>query len=154
VDDVKISETDGYEALVSMFIKNGLEFSAEDAVPTDVVKCWAATARSAGDGESGGGLVGGCVLAVREGAFIIDGIAVEPGYRALKLGKKLLETAAGEARSRGGEELFLVARAPEFFRKQGFVTIPRGEAPNFFECLTCPQYDVSCFPEVMRLTWR
>ncbi len=47
--------------------------------------------------------------------------------------------------------LFLVARAPEFFRRNGFVTVPRQDAPNFFECLTCPQYAVSCHPEVMRI---
>ena len=98
-------------------------------------------------------LIGGCVLALREGAFIIDGIAVEPEYRAHKLGKKLLELAVNEAKARGGREIFLVARAPEFFRKQGFVTVPRAGAPTFFECFGCPQYNESCFPEVMRLAW-
>jgi N-acetylglutamate synthase-like GNAT family acetyltransferase len=93
------------------------------------------------------------VLARREGAFIIDGIAAEPEYRAHKLGKRLLAFAADEAKARGGRELFLVARAPGFFRKQGFVTVPREGAPTFFECFTCPQYNKSCFPEVMRLTW-
>ena len=47
--------------------------------------------------------------------------------------------------------MYLVARAPEFFRKNGFVTIPREEAPNFFECLTCPQYGKTCHPEVMKI---
>jgi N-acetylglutamate synthase-like GNAT family acetyltransferase len=161
---VTISETNDYDALVEMFIRNGLEFSAEDEVPTDLVKCWEAVELHVdADAERGvsqkgsgkaGRLIGGCVLALREGAFIIDGIAVEPEYRAEKLGKKLLELAVGEARARGGHTLFLVARAPEFFRKQGFVTVPREGAPNFFECFTCPQYNISCFPEVMRLEWR
>jgi N-acetylglutamate synthase-like GNAT family acetyltransferase len=162
---VTISETDAYDALVEMFIRNGLEFSAEDEVPTDLVKCWevmelfANAERSAADPPANaappatGRLIGGCVLALREGAFIIDGIAVEPEYRVHKLGKKLLELAVGEAKARGGREIFLVARAPEFFRKQGFVTVPRAGAPTFFECFTCPQYSVSCFPEVMRLEW-
>ncbi|MEG0661789.1 MAG: GNAT family N-acetyltransferase, partial [Anaerovoracaceae bacterium] len=57
----------------------------------------------------------------------------------------------GEVRKLGGTRLFLVARAPGFFRKAGFVTVPKEEAPNFFECLTCPQYGVSCHPEVMML---
>jgi GNAT superfamily N-acetyltransferase len=161
---VTISETDDYDALVEMFIRNGLEFSAEDEVPTDLVKCWEAVElhvdADAGHGASqkgsgkAGRLIGGCVLALREGAFIIDGIAVEPEYRAERLGKKLLELAVGEAKALGGNTLFLVARAPEFFRKQGFVTVPREGAPNFFECFTCPQYNNSCFPEVMRLEWR
>jgi N-acetylglutamate synthase-like GNAT family acetyltransferase len=154
---VAISETDAYDALVAIFIRNGLEFSAEEAVPTDLVKCWEAlelyadAERPATAGPAAGRLIGGCVLALREGAFIIDGIAVEPEYRSHSLGKKLLELAVGEVKARGGRELFLVARAPEFFRKQGFVTVPREGAPTFFECLTCPQCNVSCFPEVMRL---
>jgi N-acetylglutamate synthase-like GNAT family acetyltransferase len=151
---VGINETDDYAALVSVFIKNGLEFSEEDearaarGVPADIVKCWKAAEMP--DGL----LIGGCVLAVRETSFIIDGIAVEPEYRELKLGKKMLELAVGEAKSRGANELFLVARAPEFFRKQGFVAVLREDAPNFFECFTCPQYNISCFPEVMRLEIR
>ncbi len=40
---------------------------------------------------------------------------------------------------------------PEFFRKYGFETVAREEAPNFFECLTCPQYGKTCHPEVMKL---
>ncbi|MDR1246376.1 MAG: GNAT family N-acetyltransferase [Clostridiales Family XIII bacterium] len=163
---IGINETDDYAALVAMFVKNGLEFTEEDVtraahgLPADIVKCWAAVemsedcdeAQSAvGEKARAGRLIGGCVLALREGSFIIDGIAVEPEYREFKLGRKMLETAVGEAKLRGANELFLVARAPEFFRKQGFVTVLREDAPNFFECFTCPQYNASCFPEVMRL---
>lgn len=96
-------------------------------------------------------LIGGFVLAERQGEFIVDGIAVDPEYRKEKLGKALLDLGIAETRKRGGKRIFLVARAPGFFRKSGFVTVPREEAPNFFECLTCPQYGVDCHPEVMRL---
>ncbi|MDR2089238.1 MAG: GNAT family N-acetyltransferase [Clostridiales Family XIII bacterium] len=156
---IEISKTKAYDALVALFIRNGLEFSADEEVPTDIVKCWEAVARDAGidagndaSGESGARRIGGCVLALREGAFIIDGIAAEPEYRAHRLGTKLLALAVDETKARGGRELFLVARAPEFFRKQGFVTVSRDGAPTFFECFSCPQYNESCFPEVMRLT--
>ena len=96
-------------------------------------------------------LIGGFVLAERQGEFIVDGIAVDPEYREARLGKALLDLGIAETRKRGGKRIFLVARAPGFFRKSGFVTVPREEAPNFFECLTCPQYGVDCHPEVMRL---
>lgn len=96
-------------------------------------------------------LIGGFVLAERQGEFIVDGIAVDPEYRKEKLGKALLDLGIAETRKRGGKRIFLVARAPGFFRKSGFVTVPREEAPNFFECLTCPQYGMDCHPEVMRL---
>ena len=140
----KISVTEDYEKLVPFFIENELEFSEEEPVPTDLVKCWEIT-----DGD--GKLIGGFVLAKREGEFIVDGIAIDPEYRKFKLGKALLEKGIEEALKRGAKRIYLVARAPGFFRKYGFVTIPREESPDFFECLTCPQYNVSCFPEVMKL---
>lgn len=59
--------------------------------------------------------------------------------------------AVAETKLRGGKKIYLVARAPEFFKKHGFKRVERHEAPNFFECLTCNQYGVSCHPEVMLL---
>ena len=146
MDNYRICETEEYEKLVPFFIENELEFTEEDAeeVPTDLVKCWEIT-----DGD--GRLVGAFVLARREGEFICDGIAIDESLRGTGLGSRLLELGIEETLRQGGERMYLVARAPEFFRKNGFVTVPRGEAPNFFECLTCPQYGVSCHPEVMRI---
>lgn len=141
----KIGQTEDYEKLVPFFIENDLEFSEEEPVPTDIVKCWELTQ---GDEKF---LAGGLVLAKREGEYIIDGIAVDKTFRKFKLGKTLLNKAIEEVLSRKGERIYLVARAPEFFRKAGFVTVPREEAPNFFECLTCPQYGKDCHPEVMKL---
>ena len=144
--DYIISETEDYEKLVPFFIENELEFTEEDAeeVPTDVVKCWQIT-------DADGRLVGGFVLALREGEYICDGIAIDNSLRGTGLGSELLKLGLEETVKRGGERMFLVARAPEFFRRNGFVTVPRQEAPNFFECLTCPQYGISCHPEVMRI---
>ena len=144
--DFKISITEDYDRLVPFFIENDLEFTEEDAiqVPTDIERCWEAV-------DEDGSLIGGFVLAKRQGEFIVDGIAVDPEYRKAKLGSALLQGGIEEAVKRGGSRMFLVARAPEFFRKHGFVTVPREDAPNFFECLTCPQYGVDCHPEVMRL---
>lgn len=141
--EFKIRETDDYESLVPFFIENDLEFSEDEPVPTDIVKCW--------DIREDGRLIGGFVLAKRQGEFIVDGIAVDPRYRAAKLGRALLDKGIEETKRLGGRRIFLVARAPGFFRKHGFVTVEREEAPNFFECLTCPQYGADCHPEVMRL---
>lgn len=140
-----MAETKDYEKLVPFFIENQLEFSEEEPVPTDLQKCWEVT-----QGEEKA-LIAALVLAKREGEFIIDGIAVDKLYRKLKLGKILLDKAVEETLSRGGTSIYLVARAPEFFRKYGFHTVSREEAPNFFECFTCPQYGNSCSPEVMKL---
>ena len=90
-------------------------------------------------------------MAKRQGEFIVDGIAVDPEWRKCKLGKELLYRGIEEVLKLGGKRIYLVARAPEFFRKHGFVTVAKEEAPNFFECLTCPQFGKNCHPEVMRL---
>lgn len=142
---LKMSPTDDYEALKQLYIKNELEVEPDAEMPEEVVKNWKITH---GPEEH---LAAGLTLATREGEYIIDGIAVEPEYRKMKLGKIVLDKAIEEVKMRGGKKIFLVARAPEFFRKQGFVTVPKEKAPEFFECLTCPQYSVSCHPEVMRL---
>lgn len=140
-----ISETDEYDRLVEMFIRHGLEFSFDEPLPTDLVKCWKAETEN-------GQLIGGCVLAMRGGEYIIDGISTEAQYRKEKIGGKLLELALEEARVRGGKEVYLVAKAPGFFRKHGFEEIEATSVPELFDCLSCPQYRKSCFPEVMRLT--
>lgn len=140
----KISVTEDYEKLVPFFIENELEFSEEEPVPTDLVKCWEIT-----DGD--GKLIGGFVLAKREGEFIVDGIAIDPAYRKYGLGSVLLDNGIEEALKRGAKRIYLVARAPGFFKTHGFETVAREDAPDFFECLTCPQYGVSCHPEVMKL---
>lgn len=148
MNDIKynIAETDEYAKLVEFMIANQLEFTEEDAeeVPTDLVKCWEIT-------DSAGNLIGGFVLAKRQGEYICDGIAVDGSRRGENLGTELLNKGIEETKSLGGSRMYLVARAPEFFRKNGFVTVPREEAPNFFECLTCPQYGKTCHPEVMKI---
>lgn len=141
---INIAVTEDYDRLVPFFIENGLEFSEEDPTPTDLVRCWEAVEE--------GRLIGGVVLARRDGEFIIDGIAAAPEYRGEGLGRKLLRIGLEETVRRGGTRIYLVARAPDFFRKEGFEEVPKEEAPDFFECLTCDQYGVSCHPEVMRRT--
>ncbi|MDR0356981.1 MAG: GNAT family N-acetyltransferase [Clostridiales Family XIII bacterium] len=143
-DPGDILETDDYEGLVPFFIENGLEFSEEDDTPVDLVKCWKAE-------DEFGALAGACVLARRDGEFICDGIAVARAFRAKGLGGKLLDVLIAEVARRGGRRLYLVARAPDFFAKNGFVATDREDAPNFFECFACPQYEKTCFPKVMRL---
>lgn len=140
----EISE-DRYDELIPFFIENDLEFSEEEPVPTDLIKGWELIRNQ--DQR----LIGACVLAKRQEEYIIDGIAVDEEFRHIKAGKLLLDQAISEVKKRGGRSIYLVARAPEFFKKAGFKVAPKEDSPNFFECLTCPQYQVSCFPEIMKL---
>ena len=140
-----LKETLEYERFIPFFIENDLEFSEEDPVSTDVVKGFELLRKS------DNALVGAVFLAKRQGEFIIDGIAVAKDFRNIKAGKVLLEEAIEEARKQGAKSIYLVARAPGFFKKAGFVNTQTESAPFFFECLTCPKYRVSCFPEVLKL---
>lgn len=142
---LEVSQTDDYEALKKLYIKNELELDPDDPMPDGVVKNWKITH---GEEEY---LVAGLTLAKYKDEYVIDGIAVEPEYRKMKIGKIVLKKAISEVKALGGKRIFLVARAPEFFRKQGFVTIDKEEAPKVFDCLTCPQFGTKCHPEVMRL---
>ena len=137
-------ETHAYDKLVQFFMENGLEFDGTEEVDTDIIKCYKVTH---GDDH----LVGAAVLAKREGRYIIDGIAVEKIYRKMKVGEILLKKIIGEVKKLEGDSLYLVARAPEFFKKFGFTAVDPENAPNFFECKYCPQYLVDCFPEVLTL---
>ncbi len=140
----KLSQTDEYDRLVDFMIPFGLEFDVEDEVDTDIIKCWKVT-------QEPDFLVGGIILAMREGEYIIDGIAVDPPMRKTGIGRIMLDKAVEEIKSRGGNRVFLVAKVPAFFEKLGFTAIDNETAPNFFECGQCPQYEVSCFPKVMKL---
>ena len=141
-----ITETDDYETLVKFFIENELEYAEDDEVPTDLIKCWKAV------DSIDGRLVGACVLAKREGRFICDGIATDISVRGKRLGEELLNILINEAKSLGAEAIYLVARAPGFFAKHGFVLVPREGAPTFFECFSCPQFGTTCAAAVMRLS--
>lgn len=144
MNDLLIRKTDDYEKLVKIFIKNGLEFSEDEPVViTEIVQCWEVMESDK--------LIGGCVLALRQGEYIIDGIAIEPEFQSTGIGSKLLNTVIDFLKSIKATQLYLVARAPDFFKKQGFEEIIREEAPNFFECFGCDQYKKTCFPEVMLL---
>ena len=140
----RMQSTDEYERLVKFFVENELEFNGDEEVDTDIIKCWKMT-------HTDDVLVAGCVLAKRQGEFIIDGIAVTQLFRKFGLGKILMEKAIKEVKARSGNKIYLVARAPGFFKTMGFETVKPEDAPVFFECAQCPQYNVKCFPEIMKL---
>ncbi len=137
-------EEQNQKLLMELFVRNGLEYSVDEPIPTDMIAGWEAR-------DDEGRLAGGCILAMRQGEYIIDGIAVEPEYRNSDVGSRLLAEALELVRARGGATVYLVARAPGFFMKHGFRKIDRESAPVFFECFGCDQFNISCFPEVMRL---
>ena len=141
--DQELRLTDEYDRLVQFFVDNELEFDGDEEVDTDILKCYKFT-----DKEDN--LIGGVVLAKREGEYIIDGIAVDKAHRDSGIGEILLNQIKEDVEELGGDSIYLVARAPEFFRKNGFEEVEPDAAPNFFECKYCPQYGKNCSPEIMR----
>lgn len=147
--DIRLSMTDEYDRLVRFFIENGLEYDEEDekkaveeGIDTDIVCSYKLT-------DQNDRLLGAFCLAKRQGAFIIDGIAVDPEFRGNALGQILLHKAVSMTRSMGGKAIWLVARAPGFFKNNGFVQGAAGEGPVFYECENCGQRGDTCFPEVL-----
>lgn len=138
----RMESTDDYELLVPFFIENGLEFDEDEKHPEDGVKAWKVT--------QGDHLIAGCSLVLRDGNFVIEGIAVEKTFRKFGIGKILIGKALEEVRNRGGRELILMARKPGFYEKLNFQVVKPEDAPPIFDCLGCPQYGVDCFPEIMK----
>ena len=136
--------TEDMDSLNIFFEANDLEVSDAEPVETNVIKAWKM------EGEEGE-IIAGICLAHREGEYIIDGIAVDQKLRGQRIGENLLKLAIDEVKAREGKRIFLVARAPGFFKTQGFRIVSHEDAPLFYECAGCPQFKVDCFPEVMVL---
>ncbi len=138
-----MEETKDYQKLVDFFIKNDLEFDEDEGENTNYIKAYQVT--------HGGDIVGAIALSLTEGQYVISGIAVDPVYRKMKLGKMMLEKIITKVLDMGADHIILVARAPEFFKKFGFVNVAKEEEPDFFSCVGCPQNQVTCFPQVLKL---
>lgn len=141
---VKIEETKDYLPVMELFLRNDLEMDEEELISPNILHCWKADTKD-------NLLIGGCVLARFEQEYIIDGIAVEEPFRKNGVASLLLEEAIKQARKLNAERIYLVARAPKFFKKHGFERIEWETSPQFFGCYSCSQRGKTCFPEVMKL---
>jgi amino-acid N-acetyltransferase len=74
------------------------------------------------------GLVG---VEFRGGDALLRSLAVLPDRRSTGLGAALVAHAEGHARSRGARSIFLLTTtAEEYFRRHGYRSISRDEAPS------------------------
>lgn len=140
--DIIITETGNYEELIPLFRSSGLEIHAEGGKPQNMITCWRAD-------DQRGNLLGGVSIERKKGLFVIGDIAVEREMRRQNIGGCLLGTAMKCIRQMGGRQIYLVAKAPKFFEKFGFVYQDEREAPGIFNCKTCAQRGETCFPEFM-----
>ena len=132
------------EPVMDLFTRNDLEISEEELAERVFLKGYKAE-------NEKGEVIGGCMLTSKDGHFIINGIAVEPEFRKKNIATEMLDRTMADAKAMGAEEMILVARAPGFFRKNGYENVPDEEVPQgVFGCLECVQYQKQCFPEIMK----
>lgn len=140
---IRIKETGNYEELIPLFSASGLEIHVEaDNKPKGMITCWKA--------ERDGQLAGGVSIEKKGGFFVIGDIAVEETMRGENVGGLLLATAMEKIYDLEGDEIYLVAKAPKFFEKYGFTYLDAEAAPDIFNCKTCDQRGVKCYPEFMK----
>jgi N-acetylglutamate synthase-like GNAT family acetyltransferase len=134
-----LRKTDDYEAIRTLATRSGLE----DGTFEDVVIAWGYFI-----GEE---LVGCAALKNEDGRCAVEWLAVSEGLRGKGLGRMLVGMVEAEARMRGADRIWALARAPRFFERIGFrMASPDAQnRPMMSNCLLCSQYQRSCFPAVV-----
>jgi len=135
----EIRRTDDFEAIRALALRSGLE----DGTFENVVSAFGYFLDNR--------LVGCVALKVEGTRYSVDWLAVEEGLRKMGLGSFLVSRVEAEARMRGADKLWTLARSPRFFEKIGFRNASMEEAggPTLSNCLLCRQYQKTCFPAVL-----
>jgi len=134
-----LKKTDDFEAIKALAIRSGLEDGTFEGIVT-AYGCYI--------GEE---LVG-CAALKRDGArYSVEWLAVAEWLRQKGTGRMLVSKIEAEARMRGADRIWALARAPRFFEKIGFrlATSDESGGPTMSNCLLCSQYQRSCFPAVV-----
>ncbi|MBK5262604.1 MAG: GNAT family N-acetyltransferase [Peptostreptococcaceae bacterium] len=138
-----INESSDYEKLSRFFYDNGLEIEPDIERPENVVKCWECI------DTKNNKLIGGASLEKRKEEFVVADMAVAGDYRKEKLGTKLMNMLEEEIIEMGGNEAWLVGKAPVFYLKLGWEIVERKNAPEISKCFTCSKFGNECNPEIM-----
>lgn len=134
-----LRKTDDFEAVRALAMRSGLE----DGTFEDVAAAWGY--------HIGDELVGCAALKVDGPRYAVEWLAVSEGLRGKGLGRMLVGKVEAEARMRGADRIWALARAPRFFERIGFRPSSSAESgsPSMSNCLLCSQYQRSCFPAMM-----
>jgi len=136
-----VTRTDDMAAIRELGVACGLEDSQRDA--EEIVAAWGA--------QAGAGLVGAIVLERDGGLDVVNWLAVGAEFRGRGLAGRLYAELEREARRRGVLRLWVTARAPEFFARQGFVPLGTGHESRHLlrACAACKQYGRTCQPQAL-----
>lgn len=135
----ELRRTDDFSAIRAIALRSGLE----DGTFENIV--------SAFGYFLGDRMVGCAALKVDGTRYAVEWLAVEEDLRHMGLGSLLVSRIESEARMRGADRLWALARAPRFFEKIGFrhSSIDESGGPTLSNCLLCSQYQKTCNPAVM-----
>mgnify|MGYP000846029030 FL=1 len=138
-----IAENTDYKELTYLFYDNGLEITPGIERPSNVVKCWSCRNSINQD------LIGGASLEMRNGHFVVADVAVNIEFRQKKIGTRLMNLIEEEIIKRGGNEAWLVAKAPNLYIKLGWEVVTREQAPDISKCFSCIKYGKECNPQIL-----
>lgn len=134
-----LRKTDDFDAVRSLALASGLE----DGTFEDIVTAFGCYIH--------GKMVGCVALKVSGDKHSVEWLAVTDGLRRMGLGRMLVAKVESEARLRGADRIWALARAPRFFESIGFRVASPHEvgSPTMSNCFLCSQYQRSCFPAVV-----
>ena len=84
----------------------------------------------------------------------VEAVAVRADFRKKGLGKKVVKAVMDDAKKRGINTIWVMTRAPEFFKAIGFQSATDSQLSNEIiqqECMNCSKYLSDCHPMLM---WR
>jgi|LSQX01.2.fsa_nt_gb GNAT superfamily N-acetyltransferase len=140
IEDIRFITLDSDEDLHSLFIKGGLEVGNEP-IPSKFMRVLAFKEEE--------DYLAGASLGKRGEYLVVDSITVDERLRGRGIGQKLMKELLFDLPYE--KDLYLMAKAPDFFKKLGFELIPMEECPPVFGCLNCDRLGVNCFPKPMIL---
>lgn len=141
-DEFTVIHSMRFREMIPMFIRAGLEYAPGEEEPDGLQICFEVIEKGTGK------RVGGAALAYIQDLFVLKAVAVEPEYQGQRLGTMLVNEAIRETVGRGGSQLYLVAKVPEFYKKLGFHVV-KENAPDISTCNQCERFHHGCDSEIM-----
>ena len=139
---MEIREIQNHNDLVDFYISRNIEFNDDKQYPHPPIFSYIA--------KIDGKFAGAITICKENDNFILDEVAVIEKMEGQGICTALVNTAISRIKEEFGDsKIYLVAKNADVFKSMGFNVIQREEAPNFSECFTCPDFQKTCFPEIM-----
>jgi len=141
-----ITETDDYYPISEFLAENDVEVKVSETPAAETLRMWRVEEPKTRK------IMAAVILQIRDGVYCVGGIAVGEKYRSYGLGKVLLELVMNGAREEGAKYLWASAKAPGYYKKNGWETMNWETSPRVaIHCPSCSRRGRTCFPEIMRI---